>query len=92
MVDHLPPKRKTGRKRSYPMKKEERSENEKASSKGPQYQHSKKRKDRATHGTMSHTAVTAAKKRSPKRLPEQSLQLEKQQNPKPVTEPTPAEV
>jgi hypothetical protein len=101
MEDHLPPKRKTGRERSHPMKKEERSENEKASSKGPQYQRSKKRKDRATQGTMSHTAVVAAKKRSPKRLPEQrlpeqrlpeqSLQLEKQQNPKPVMEPTPAE-
>jgi hypothetical protein len=40
---------------------------------------------------MSHTAVGAAKKRTLKRLPEQSLQLEKQQNRKPVTEPTPAE-
>jgi hypothetical protein len=52
MEDHLPLKRKTGRERSRQMKKEERSENEKASSKGPQYQRSKKRKDRATQGTI----------------------------------------
>jgi hypothetical protein len=73
------------------MKKPERLENERVSSTGPQKQRSVGKKYLATQGTRNHPAVAAAKK-SLKRQPEQksrrSLQLEKQQNPKP---PTPAE-
>jgi hypothetical protein len=95
MKDHTPLKKKTGHKMIDPPKNTERLENWKASSTGLQNQHSTGKKSLATLGTRVHIAVSVAKKKSLMRQPEQkskgSLQLEKQQNPKSATEPTPAE-
>jgi hypothetical protein len=95
MEDRPPLKKKTRHKTVDPTKNTERLENWKASSTGLQNQHSAGKKGLATQGTRVHIAVSAAKKKSLMRQPEQkskgSLQLEKQQNPKSATGPTPAE-